>query len=149
MTVLLLLFTCKMLIYGKTLHAIVTRVHVTSRDPLSFTVNGCSGLQAYREQLFDQQFAALEYCAYLVQDREVHAGEIRILLAMLRGIRNTILLDKEQRPRRPRLYVGEGREKNVRMPGRTAPPCFGGLHSGAAGVVGFGFRRAFAGGGGI
>lgn len=126
-----------------------TRVHVTSRDPLSFTVNGCSGLQAYREQLFDQQFAALEYCAYLVQDREVHAGEIRILLAMLRGIRNTILLDKEQRPRRPRLYVGEGREKNVRMPGRTAPPCFGGLHSGAAGVVGFGFRRAFAGGGGI
>ena len=35
-----------------------TRVHVTSRDPLSFTVNGCSGLQAYREQLFDQQFAA-------------------------------------------------------------------------------------------
>lgn len=126
-----------------------TRVHVTSRDPLSFTVNGCSGLQAYREQLFDQQFAALEYCAYLVQDREVHAGEIRILLAMLRGIRNTILLDKEQRPRRPRLYVGEGRKKNVRMPGRTAPPCFGGLHSGAAGVVGFGFRRAFAGGGGI
>ena len=93
-----------------------TRVHVTSRDPLSFTVNGCSGLQAYREQLFEQQFAALEYCAHLVQDREVHAGEIRILL-------------------------------NVRMPGRTAPPCFGGLHSGAAGVVGFGFRRAFARGG--
>ena len=111
-----------------------TRVHVTSRDPLSFTVNGCSGLQAYREQLFDQQFAALEYCAYL---------------AMLRGIRNTILLDKEQRPRRPRLYVGEGREKNVRMSGRTAPPCFGGLHSGAAGVIGFGFRRTFAGGGRI
>ena len=51
-----------------------TRVHVTSRDPLSFTVNGCSGLQAYREQLFEQQFAALEYCAHLVQDREVHAG---------------------------------------------------------------------------
>ena len=69
-----------------------TRVHVTSRDPLSFTVNGCSGLQAYREQLFEQQFAALEYCAYLVQDREVHAGEIRILLAMYARTNRSALL---------------------------------------------------------
>ena len=126
-----------------------TQICVTGRAPLTFTVNGCETLQAYREQLFDEVAAALEYCILLTQDRVANAGKIRMLEVHLKHIRNHIFLDKEQRPRRPRLYVGEGREKNVRMPGRTAPPCFGGLHSGAAGVIGFGFRRTFAGGGRI
>ena len=39
-----------------------TQICVTGRAPLTFTVNGCETLQAYREQLFDEVAAALEYC---------------------------------------------------------------------------------------
>ena len=63
-----------------------TQICVTGRTPLTFTVNGCETLQAYREQLFDEVAAALE----------------------LKHIRNHIFLDKEDsHPRRPNLYVEE------------------------------------------
>ena len=78
-----------------------TQVQVTGREPLAFTVNGCASLPEFRERLFDQQLGALEYCAELLQAREANAGKIKTLLAVLRGIRNTILVDKDERPRRP------------------------------------------------
>ena len=56
-----------------------TQICVTGRAPLTFTVNGCETLQAYREQLFDEVAAALEYCILLTQDRVANAGKIRML----------------------------------------------------------------------
>ena len=86
-----------------------TQICVTGRAPLTFTVNGCETLQAYREQLFDEVAAALEYCILLTQDRVANAGKIRMLEVHLKHIRNHIFLDKEDsHPRRPNLYVEEG-----------------------------------------
>ena len=65
-------------------------------------------MQAYREQLFDEVAAALEYCIILTQDRVANAGKIRMLEVHLKHIRNHIFLDKEDsHPRRPNLYVEE------------------------------------------
>ena len=72
-----------------------TQICVTGRAPLTFTVNGCETLQAYREQLFDEVAAALEYCILLTQDRVANAGKIRMLEVHLKHIRNHIFLDKE------------------------------------------------------
>ena len=86
-----------------------TQICVTGRAPLAFTVNGCATLQAYRDQLFDEVAAALEYCIVLTQDRVANAGKIRMLEVHLKHIRNHIFLDKEDsHPRRPNLYVEEG-----------------------------------------
>ena len=120
-----------------------TRVRVTGRDPLVFTVNGCASLPEFRERLFDQQLGALEYCAELLQAREANAGKIKTLLAVLRGIRNTILVDKDERPRRPLLHVEEGGEKNPRA-GRFPAPCAGALRRRTDGVCGADARRALA-----
>ena len=120
-----------------------TRVRVTGRDPLVFTVNGCSSLPEFRERLFDQQLGALEYCAELLQAREANAGKIKTLLAVLRGIRNTILVDKDERPRRPLLHVEEGGGKNPRA-GRFPAPCAGALRRRTDGVCGADARRALA-----
>ncbi len=120
-----------------------TRVLVTGRSPLTLSVNGCADLDEFQEQLFDQQFAALEYCAGLVQAREDNAGRIKILLATLRGIRNTILLDKDGRPRRPLLRMEEGGEKNPRS-GRLAAPGSGAIRGRAAGLGGAGLGGPFA-----
>ena len=49
-----------------------------------------------------------------------NAGTIRVLRAMLKGVRNTILLDKQGRPHRPLLHVEEGGEKNLRARPRLA-----------------------------
>ena len=72
-----------------------TRVRVTGRNPLTFTVNGCEDLQEFRERLFNAQFDALGYCAGVLDGGAANAGSIRVLRAMLKGIRNTILLDKQ------------------------------------------------------
>ena len=92
-----------------------TQICVTGRAPLTFTVNGCETLQAYREQLFDEVAAALEYCILLTQDRVANAGKIRMLEVHLKHIRNHIFLDKEPSPPSQSLRGG----------GRAAPPCAG------------------------
>ena len=78
------------------------RVRVTGRNPLTFTVNGCEDLQEFRERLFNAQFDALGYCAGVLDGGAANAGTIRVLRAMLKGVRNTILLDKQGRPHRRR-----------------------------------------------
>ena len=97
-----------------------TRVRVTGRNPLTFTVNGCEDLQEFRERLFNAQFDALGYCAGVLDGGAANAGTIRVLRAMLKGVRDTILLDKQGRPHRPLLHVEEGGEKNLRG---KPPPC--------------------------
>ena len=89
-----------------------TQICVTGRAPLAFTVNGCATLQAYRDQLFDEVAAALEYCIVLTQDRVANAGKIRMLEVHLKHIRNHIFLDKDDsHPRRPNLYVEENGQR--------------------------------------
>ena len=83
-------------------------VCVTSREPLEFSVNGCENLHAYREELFDLRNAALEECAFLIQDREAHRGKIKVLTSQLLHARGDIFLDKDDsHPRRPNLCVLE------------------------------------------
>ena len=97
-----------------------TRVRVAGRNPLTFTVNGCEDLQEFRERLFNAQFDALGYCAGVLDGGAANAGTIRVLRAMLKGVRDTILLDKQGRPHRPLLHVEEGGEKNLRARPRLA-----------------------------
>ena len=97
-----------------------TQICVTGRAPLTFTVNGCETLQAYREQLFDEVAAALEYCILLTQDRVANAGKIRMLEVHLKHIRNHIFLDKEGQGGQP-----SPPSQSLRGGGRAAPPCAG------------------------
>ena len=117
-----------------------TRVRVTGRNPLTFTVNGCEDLQEFRERLFNAQFDALGYCAGVLDGGAANAGTIRVLRAMLKGVRNTILLDKQGRPHRPLLHVEEGGEKNLRARPRLAAGV-GALHRRANRIAGTGAGR--------
>ena len=89
-----------------------TRVRVTGRSPLQFSVNDCSGLQAFREQLYALQHRAMDYCKEILYSGEDTEGESRIIRMLLIEIHNTFQINGN-RVTRYRVLVEENGQESM------------------------------------
>lgn len=89
-----------------------TRVRVSGRSPLQFTVNDCNGLQTFREQLYALQHQAMDYCKEILYVDEDTEGESRIIRMLLVEIHNTFQINGN-RVTRYRVLVEENGQESM------------------------------------